>query len=137
VTDSIIRVKTAEGVEFDAAMVLYATQPKFNPQLGRGVFSYLKYGLVPVAEIGGGEFGVAGSGASLPQVYSPDQVTGFYEQVGRNTRYILGPDEILAENLAILLSSDDPNLGVNDPRIPQDLGAIVGSSREEPIGSES
>jgi len=136
VTDSIIRVKTPEGVEFDAAMVLYSSQPRFNPQLGRGVFPYLKFGLVPVAEIGGGEFGVAGTGAAIPQVYSPDRVTGFYEQAGRNTRYILGPDEILAENLAILLSSDDPNLGAADPRIPQDLGAIVGASREEPIGSE-
>ncbi|MBX9654717.1 hypothetical protein K2Y11_13960 [bacterium] len=136
VTDAIIRVKTPEGVEFDAAMVLYSSQPRFNPQLGRGVFPYLKFGLVPVAENGGGEYRVAGSGASLPQVYAPEAVAGFFEQVGRNTRYILGPDEILAENLAILLSSDDPTVEATDPRIPQDLGEIVRGSREAPIGSE-
>ena len=131
--DSIIRVKTPEGVEFDAAMVLYANPPRFNPILGRGVFPYLKYGLVPVAENGGGEYKVAGTGASMPQVYSPDRIASFYEQVGRNTKYILGPDEILAENVAILLSNDDPNFGALDPRIPQDMGEIIRKSAEEPL----
>ncbi|WP_456426417.1 hypothetical protein [Rhodocaloribacter sp.] len=35
--------------------------------------------------------------------YRFEEVSGFYEKVGTNTRYFFHPDEILAENLAIIL----------------------------------
>ena len=35
--------------------------------------------------------------------YRFDDVSGFYEQVGTNTDYLIHPDEILAENVAIIL----------------------------------
>ena len=31
------------------------------------------------------------------------QISGFFEQVGRNTRYIIHPEEILADNLTLLV----------------------------------
>jgi hypothetical protein len=34
----------------------------------------------------------------------PEQLSGLYEQIGRNTDYIIHPDEILAENFAAILT---------------------------------
>jgi hypothetical protein len=34
------------------------------------------------------------------------QVSGFFEQVGRNTEYLIHPEEILADNFALLFSRD-------------------------------
>lgn len=34
----------------------------------------------------------------------PEEVSGFYEQVGRNTGYVIHPEEIIAENFALLVT---------------------------------
>jgi hypothetical protein len=34
--------------------------------------------------------------------YAPSEVAGFYEKIGRNTGYIIHPDEILADNFVLL-----------------------------------
>ena len=39
-----------------------------------------------------------------PQLLSIKDVGQFFEQIGRNTGYIIHPEEILAENFALLLS---------------------------------
>lgn len=46
-----------------------------------------------------------------PVIYSPKEVTRFFEQVGKNTKYIIHPEEILAENFAfaVLNKSGLPN----------------------------
>lgn len=31
------------------------------------------------------------------------QVSGFFEQVGRNTNYVIHPEEILADNFSLLI----------------------------------
>jgi hypothetical protein len=37
------------------------------------------------------------------------QITGFAEQVGKNTDYVIHPEEILADNFALLISAQgDP-----------------------------
>jgi hypothetical protein len=41
-------------------------------------------------------------GADGPLVAGIDEVSGFFEQVGRNTRYIIHPEEIVADNFALL-----------------------------------
>ena len=47
-------------------------------------------------------------GGSQPRLVEVKQVTGFYEQVGRNTQYIIHPEEILADNFADLVLQDRP-----------------------------
>jgi hypothetical protein len=34
---------------------------------------------------------------------SPEEVSRFFEQVGRNTNYVIHPEEILADNFALLV----------------------------------
>jgi hypothetical protein len=67
----------------------------------------------------------------LPTLYSPESVQGFFEQAGRNTRYILSPDEILAENVALAFLG--PEAAIADPRLPADLLAIIRESTERAI----
>lgn len=47
-----------------------------------------------------------------PELLTIEQVSGFYEQVGRNTEYIIHPEEILADNFRLIL------LGIKNPKSP-------------------
>ena len=39
-----------------------------------------------------------------PQLLDPKTTTSFHEQIGKNTRYIIHPDEILADNFVHLVN---------------------------------
>ena len=132
IIDGVIKIETTPGVEVEAALVLYAEPGRFSPTLGMGVFRYLKFGLVAVADVGEGKYEVIGGYEEIPTVYSPDAVRGFFEKVGRNTRYIVSPDEILADNIALALS---PTGGppASDPTLPADLIEIIRTSDENSI----
>ncbi len=48
-------------------------------------------------------------GSADGTVYSglrPAETTGWFEQIGRNTRYTIHPDEILADNFVRLINGD-------------------------------
>jgi hypothetical protein len=54
---------------------------------------------------------------------APEQISGFIEQVGQNTSYLIHPEEILADNFALLV------LGMEDvpsPEILKRIRAILG-----------
>lgn len=131
VIDSIIRVATAEGVPFNASLVLYADPARFDPARGGGVFTYLRHGLAAVADDGQGNWHVAGDGVTLPVIYRADEMPGFLEQVGQNTSYRISPDEILAENIALFLSGGNVDQ-LPDPRLPIDLVQLMAESKEAP-----
>ena len=38
-----------------------------------------------------------------PKLIGLQEVSGFFEQVGRNTQYVIHPEEILADNFALLI----------------------------------
>jgi hypothetical protein len=50
-------------------------------------------------------------GVAAPRTYALDEVSGYFEQVGRNTDYIIHPEEILADNFSMLVRGvqDKPN----------------------------
>ena len=50
--------------------------------------------------------GVWGRVLSAGEVVGPSRVSGFFEQVGRNTDYLIHPEEILAENFALLVLNE-------------------------------
>ena len=49
-------------------------------------------------------------------------IRGFTEQVGRNTEYIIHPEEILADNFSLLLAQDK---AVASPDVLQKIRAIL------------
>ena len=56
-----------------------------------------------------------------PRLLSLREVTGFTEQTGRNTRYVIHPDEILADNFVLLLNN---RTNLATPRIIAEMKEI-------------
>ena len=60
-----------------------------------------------------------------PVLFNMKEVSGFFEQVGRNTKYIIHPEEIMADNFAYALLGKD---NLSDPRIVEDVRIILKQS---------
>ena len=55
-------------------------------------------------------------------LYSVKEIRDFYEQVGKNTGYIIHPEEILADNFALLILG---NKKVKSPKIISELNKVL------------
>ena len=85
------RIKSEER---PCAMLIYANKP----YEGGSFFNYLTIGLMPLKD------GKAEQKDGKTVIYGIKDAENFFEQVGRNTNYIINPEEILAENFAFLLT---------------------------------
>lgn len=106
------------GTSVRAIPILYARTPKYDPKKGGEFFDYLQFRLALIGPGDGPE-----SGTRFVDVR---EVQGFFEQVGRNTDYIIHPEEILADNFALLLLKSSP---VPTPAIPAALLKAVQTVR--------
>ncbi|MDP8162312.1 DUF4157 domain-containing protein [Pasteurella skyensis] len=97
--DSYIKLNVA-GQEIDGLMILFTNKPY---QKGT-FFDYVNIGFV---RLKGKEKNkeVDLSDKNQPIVYSLDEVSGFFEQIGFNTQYIIDPEEILAENFVYAMTN--------------------------------
>ncbi len=63
-------------------------------------------------------------------LYDVGELNGFFEKVGENTSYIIHPDEILADNFALLLTGQiagSQGVGnIANPEIPEMMGKVLG-----------
>jgi hypothetical protein len=104
-----------------ATPVLYADRKRYDLKKGGAFFDYLQFKLALADTSGkaGSEPPVSANAGS--RFIDVDQVSGFYEQVGKNTDYIIHPEEILAENFAFLVikKKDLPT-----PAIPAEIRRI-------------
>lgn len=97
-----------------AVPILFSRVPRYDVSRGGEFFEYLQFSFVLVEQ-------PATSGAprilynsSGPRLVSMQQVAGFFDKVGKNTDYIIHPEEILADNFALLaLDKHD----VNSPEV--------------------
>lgn len=122
--EHVLRVETPQG-ELPVISVIYSQHPQFDPRAGRTIFQYLKHGLFVVQPTASGWRTVSGQDGRLVQ-YTPEQLPGFFAKVGNNTRYVIHPDEVLAENLAILLTSGTQGAtNGNDVLLLRDLESIL------------
>lgn len=130
--EHLIRVNIS-GKPAEAALIPYATRDHYDPRAGRRIFDYLRFALFPVEPIPGSDpvrYRVRDGAAPVP--YPPLQTPGFLEQVGRNTEYVLHPDEIVADNLAQWLVAVPSQAGMTgldgrplDVKLLRDLAIIV------------
>jgi hypothetical protein len=90
--DHAIRVQ-ANDTEVSVVPILFSNAPNYDPVRGGEFFNYLQLGFVIVSK----------NPATRAELLMPQQLSGFFEQVGRNTEYIIHPEEILAENFALLM----------------------------------
>jgi hypothetical protein len=84
-----------------ATPILFSRAERYDPARGGEFFDYLQLGLLVRT--------AAGAALSTERVVGLQQVTGFFEQVGQNTQYVIHPEEILADNFALLVL-DMPNV---------------------------
>jgi hypothetical protein len=98
-----------------AVPILLATGSTFNPnERGANPYDYFRLLVVRRATAGWLPQLVAGS----PRLLRPSETTGWLEQIGRNTRYTIHPDEILADNFVKLINGET---NVSTPRIIADM----------------
>jgi hypothetical protein len=99
--DCVIRLKLADGEEVTAAPILFAEPGEYDPAAGKSLFGYLRFRLMVVERDGDGWR--AASVDDRPRMHDPRMLDDYWRQIGRNTNYILHPDEILADNFAHLV----------------------------------
>jgi hypothetical protein len=107
-----------------AAPVLYSRAAQFAPAAGGTFFRYLQFRLQPVAapDAAGGSPPVV---AREEDLMDPGSVSGFFDQIGHNTRYIIHPDEILADNFVLLIRKETGE----SPEILEKMGETLRTYR--------
>ncbi|HEY9182598.1 MAG TPA: hypothetical protein VIQ99_05330 [Gammaproteobacteria bacterium] len=107
---------TVDGAEVSAMPILLARQERFDPAAGVPFFGYLTLSMLVVDRGGTPAKPVLRAGA--PLLVPMNRVAGFFEQIGRNTSYIIHAEEILASNFERLV------LGEQDAPSPEVLARI-------------
>ena len=96
--DVAIKVQTGQGTAW-VTPLLQATVDRYDAHQGGEFFKFMKLNWLEVAR---GEAVPVRAQVRQPQLRETAELSGFVEQIGRNTGYIIHPEEILAENFAQL-----------------------------------
>lgn len=112
------------GKRVPAAPLLYASAEQFDPGKGGSLFTYLQFRLV-LLEKSGDTFRPIMQG-DMPIMVDPKKLPSFYDQIGRNTDYIIHPDEILADNFTFMVQSR-PNLAT--PLLIDRMRQVISGAR--------
>ena len=123
--DHCIRVQTSQGAVW-AVPILFSKTAHYDASKGGPFFDYLEFKLLVVQRTGTSPAARATYDVAHPVLLDVNQVSGFYEQVGRNTDYIIHPEEILADNFKLLLLD---RTNVPSPEILQKIAAVLAQAR--------
>ncbi len=104
------------GAAVHVAPVLLANAP-YDATKGGSFFPYLTFRLIEIEPAGDGAWRVALRDGQ-PRLLDPQTTPAYFERIGRNTKYIIHPDEILADNFTLLV------FGAEKPTSPAVLGAL-------------
>jgi hypothetical protein len=126
------------GEKLSVVPVLYSKEDKYDPEKTDGHFlQYLVFRLLVVDRL-------ASSGADSaerwvprldrgrPWVLPPEEVPDYERRIGSNTRYVIHPEEILADNFVLLASSAT---NVPTPRILEEMRKVL-ARKEGPKAPE-
>jgi hypothetical protein len=100
--------------------VLISKTPRYEAGRGWSLFSYLDFKLMLLENQDGQRVPALEGG--MPVLVEPGQVPGYGEQIGRNTKYIIHPEEVLADNFVLLL---DGRIDVPTPRVIEGMGKVL------------
>ena len=112
-----IRV-SKDGEPLWCAPVLFSRTAKYDPETGGTFFRYLEFRLMVIDR----KTAKATLKDGKPLLLKPDAVEGFYEQIGRNTGYIIHPEETLANNFVHLMLKRQK---LANPEIPGKIEALL------------
>jgi hypothetical protein len=118
--DCLIELKDRDRV-YRAAPVLYSSAEKFDAgDEKKTLFSYLVFRLMVV--VPDGRHWKAADKEGRAVVIDPKGAPDFQERIGRNTNYIVHPEEILADNFVHLVLGREK---LPTPRIVEELKRVL------------
>lgn len=104
--DHCIRLRVA-GNPCWAVPILFSSADRYDVQRGGEFFNYLQFQLLLVERDEASSTVKPIYDGPTARLVGVQGVSGFFEQVGRNTQYIIHPEEILAENFRILVMGQE------------------------------
>jgi hypothetical protein len=100
--DHCIRLQV-DGRDRWAIPILFSNAERYDVRRGGRFFNYLTFKLLLVERADDSDAVTPLYDGGQPRMIDAGQASGFFEQVGNNTRYIIHPEEILADNFVILV----------------------------------
>jgi hypothetical protein len=113
-------------VTWHLAPVLISKRDRYTPEQSTELFDYISFQLLEVEQRGERWRPLLRDGQ--PVLHKPASVPEFAEQIGGNTGYIIHPDEVLAENFALLVAG---KRDVPTPRILEAMAKLLGPAASE------
>ena len=105
---------------FSVVPVLYSSSEKYDEKKGGEFFRYLVFRLMAVKEVGGKWVPALEDGE--PRLLDPAGVKDFHRKIGKNTGYIIHPEEVLADNFVLLMMGKQK---VPTPRILEEMARLL------------
>jgi len=118
--DCSIDLPGEQGRTITAAPVLFASAETYDPRRGGSLFQYLTFRLLVLERVGTRWQPLLVEGQ--PRLLDPQNDEAYFARIGRNTRYIIHPEEILADNFALLVMGERD---VKTPRVLEGLQAVL------------
>jgi hypothetical protein len=100
--DHCVRLQVG-GKGYWAIPILFSSSEKYDPERGGEFFDYLQFQFLLVDRDENTSMVKPIYDGQKPKLVGLQEVAGFFEQVGRNTDYIIHPEEILADNFSLLV----------------------------------
>jgi hypothetical protein len=117
------------GKRVSAVPILFSRVEKYDVKSGREFFSYLEFRLLAVKKDATGKKFVAIYKDKKPVLLQMrDFRSAYLKQVGENTAYIIHPEEILAENFALLVAGKK---NVPSPGILKKLLSVLSKKKTD------
>ena len=119
--DHFIRL-TILGQQCLAVPVLVSPAEVYNVERGGEFFQYLNFQFLVMEKSPDARHLQVLYENSMPKLAGLQEVSGFFENVGRNTEYIIHPEEILADNFALLILKEQ---NIPSPEILEKIREIL------------
>ncbi len=103
--------------------ILLAEPAKYDAASGKEFFAYMQFRLLAVAKGENDRYGLR-LVEGKPWLVDPAKTPSYHEKIGRNTGYIIHPEEVMADNFVLLVVGE---ADVKTPRILEEMRAIFRS----------
>ncbi|MBW3595685.1 MAG: hypothetical protein KY475_00255 [Planctomycetes bacterium] len=118
--EHFVELRTDRGV-IAATPILFASVDEYDPAIGGSFFGVMQFRLMQLRR-DGEKWRPARDAHDEPILLDPRETPAYLDAVGRNTDYIIHPEEVLADNFAhLLLGAED----LKTPRIVEELRAVL------------
>lgn len=138
---------TYEGKDVCAVPFIYSSRGDYDAERGGSFMRYMESDLLIVAKADGEKDFKPVIKDGKPVIVDFEEVEGFYEKIGRNTGYIIHPEEVLASNFPMIPSdrkAPSPeilagikNVLMNNPMIDKTkAGKVIALPKPQTDGSK-